>query len=62
MVIPLTTGFSFNILSSTKTFVNLTGPVFVEFPLDVLYPYHLVEREILRNVFPKNLKGKALNW
>uniref|UniRef100_A0A8C6YET1 2-hydroxyacyl-CoA lyase 2 n=1 Tax=Naja naja TaxID=35670 RepID=A0A8C6YET1_NAJNA len=32
---------------------NTPGPVFVEFPLDILYPYHLVEREILRNVFPK---------
>uniref|UniRef100_A0A8C6YAB2 2-hydroxyacyl-CoA lyase 2 n=2 Tax=Naja naja TaxID=35670 RepID=A0A8C6YAB2_NAJNA len=41
---------------------NTPGPVFVEFPLDILYPYHLVEREILRNVFPKSLKGKALNW
>uniref|UniRef100_U3EUP3 2-hydroxyacyl-CoA lyase 2 n=2 Tax=Micrurus TaxID=8634 RepID=U3EUP3_MICFL len=41
---------------------NTPGPVFVEFPLDILYPYHLVEREILRNVFTKSLKGKALNW
>ncbi|XP_070794390.1 2-hydroxyacyl-CoA lyase 2 isoform X1 [Pituophis catenifer annectens] len=41
---------------------NTPGPVFVEFPLDILYPYHLVEREILRNAFPKSLKGKALNW
>uniref|UniRef100_A0A2D4LM06 2-hydroxyacyl-CoA lyase 2 n=1 Tax=Micrurus spixii TaxID=129469 RepID=A0A2D4LM06_9SAUR len=41
---------------------NTPGPVFVEFPLDILYPYHLVEREILKNVFTKSLKGKALNW
>ncbi|KAK9407766.1 acetolactate synthase-like [Crotalus adamanteus] len=41
---------------------NTPGPVFVEFPLDILYPYYLVEREILRNVFPKSLKGKVVNW
>ncbi|KAL7988378.1 hypothetical protein Chor_007297, partial [Crotalus horridus] len=40
---------------------NTPGPVFVEFPLDILYPYYLVEREILRNVFPKSLKGKVVN-
>ena len=24
----------------------MTGPVFVEFPIDTLYPYHLVRREL----------------
>ncbi|XP_007436507.1 acetolactate synthase-like protein [Python bivittatus] len=41
---------------------NTPGPVFVEFPLDVLYPYHLVERELFRNAPSKSLKGKAMNW
>ena len=27
------------------------GPVFVEFPIDVLYPYHLVKREAGIKVF-----------
>uniref|UniRef100_A0A8C2C388 2-hydroxyacyl-CoA lyase 2 n=1 Tax=Cyprinus carpio TaxID=7962 RepID=A0A8C2C388_CYPCA len=35
------------------------GPVFIEFPIDTLYPYHVVEKD------SKNLKGKyhiALEW
>ncbi|KAJ6657668.1 hypothetical protein lerEdw1_002169 [Lerista edwardsae] len=38
------------------------GPVFVEFPLDVLYPYHLVERELIKEEASKNLMGKIINW
>uniref|UniRef100_A0A6J0TM58 2-hydroxyacyl-CoA lyase 2 n=1 Tax=Pogona vitticeps TaxID=103695 RepID=A0A6J0TM58_9SAUR len=38
------------------------GPVFVEFPLDVLYPYHLVEREVLKSDASKSLMGKIVNW
>ncbi|XP_061438830.1 2-hydroxyacyl-CoA lyase 2 isoform X2 [Rhineura floridana] len=38
------------------------GPVFVEFPLDVLYPYHLVERELVENDASKSLLGKIVNW
>ncbi|XP_015269612.1 PREDICTED: acetolactate synthase-like protein [Gekko japonicus] len=38
------------------------GPVFVEFPLDVLYPYHLVKKEILKAEAPKGLVGKLVNW
>ncbi|XP_054858126.1 2-hydroxyacyl-CoA lyase 2 [Eublepharis macularius] len=38
------------------------GPVFVEFPLDVLYPYHLVKREMLKAEAPKGLVGKLVNW
>lgn len=38
------------------------GPVFVEFPLDVLYPYHLVEKELIKEGPSKNLMGKIINW
>lgn len=38
------------------------GPVFVEFPLDVLYPYHLVEREVLKSNASKSLMGKIVDW
>ncbi|XP_048358646.1 2-hydroxyacyl-CoA lyase 2 [Sphaerodactylus townsendi] len=37
------------------------GPVFVEFPLDVLYPYHLVKREQLRAQAAKGLVGNMVN-
>jgi acetolactate synthase-like protein len=39
------------------------GPVFVEFPIDTLYPYHLVSRELGGKTGPaKNLVQKAINW
>ncbi|KAH0628632.1 hypothetical protein JD844_010001 [Phrynosoma platyrhinos] len=38
------------------------GPVFVEFPLDVLYPYHLIERELIKKTSSKGLVGKFINW
>lgn len=37
------------------------GPVFVEFPVDVLYPYQLVSKEIGFIKHPKNLKQKVVN-
>lgn len=37
------------------------GPVFVEFPVDVLYPYQLVSKEIGFIRQPKNLRQKAVN-
>uniref|UniRef100_A0ACB8ESL6 Uncharacterized protein n=1 Tax=Sphaerodactylus townsendi TaxID=933632 RepID=A0ACB8ESL6_9SAUR len=37
------------------------GPVFVEFPLDVLYPYHLVKREQLKAQAAKGLVGNMVN-
>jgi acetolactate synthase-like protein len=39
-----------------------TGPVFIEFPLDVLYPYELVKRELFNIPESKKLKGKIINW
>ncbi|MBN3300460.1 ILVBL protein, partial [Amia calva] len=38
------------------------GPVFVEFPIDTLYPYHLVEKEFAAKNTPKGLVGKAISW
>lgn len=38
------------------------GPVFVEFPIDVLYPYHVVQREIIPKRAPKGLMGKSVSW
>nr|XP_006642294.1 PREDICTED: acetolactate synthase-like protein [Lepisosteus oculatus] len=38
------------------------GPVFVEFPIDTLYPYHLVEKEFAVKNAPKGLVGKAIAW
>ncbi|XP_033028876.1 acetolactate synthase-like protein [Lacerta agilis] len=38
------------------------GPVFVEFPLDILYPYHLVEREMFKKFSSKSLLGMIVNW
>nr|XP_033780372.1 acetolactate synthase-like protein [Geotrypetes seraphini]XP_033780374.1 acetolactate synthase-like protein [Geotrypetes seraphini] len=38
------------------------GPVFVEFPIDVLYPYHLVQKELSPKGSPKDIMGKIINW
>uniref|UniRef100_A0A8D0BC17 2-hydroxyacyl-CoA lyase 2 n=1 Tax=Salvator merianae TaxID=96440 RepID=A0A8D0BC17_SALMN len=38
------------------------GPVFVEFPLDVLYPYHLVEKQLFKDRGSKSLMGRIINW
>ncbi|KAL2095903.1 hypothetical protein ACEWY4_008051 [Coilia grayii] len=38
------------------------GPVFVEFPIDTLYPYHLVAREFGVKNPPKGLTGKIVTW
>ncbi|XP_030043967.1 acetolactate synthase-like protein [Microcaecilia unicolor] len=38
------------------------GPVFVEFPIDVLYPYHLVQKELSPKGSPKDTLGKIINW
>jgi acetolactate synthase-like protein len=37
------------------------GPVFVEFPIDVLYPFHLVEREVGIKPNAKTLLDKLAN-
>ncbi|XP_013399921.1 acetolactate synthase-like protein [Lingula anatina] len=38
------------------------GPVFVEFPIDTLYPYSLVKREAGLSDSPKGLIQKIVNW
>ena len=37
------------------------GPVFVEFPIDVLYPFHLVEREVGIKPDPKTFADRFAN-
>uniref|UniRef100_A0A8C6KVI3 2-hydroxyacyl-CoA lyase 2 n=1 Tax=Nothobranchius furzeri TaxID=105023 RepID=A0A8C6KVI3_NOTFU len=38
------------------------GPVFIEFPIDTLYPYHLVAKEFAVKNPPKGLMGKVVSW
>lgn len=38
------------------------GPVFIEFPIDTLYPYHLVSQEFTVKNPPKGLMGKIIAW
>uniref|UniRef100_A0A8C2ZHC9 2-hydroxyacyl-CoA lyase 2 n=1 Tax=Cyclopterus lumpus TaxID=8103 RepID=A0A8C2ZHC9_CYCLU len=38
------------------------GPVFIEFPIDTLYPYHLVSKEFGVKNPPKGLMGKVVSW
>lgn len=38
------------------------GPVFVEFPIDTLYQYSVVMKEVIGNQKSKSLKGKIMAW
>lgn len=38
------------------------GPVFVELPIDVLYPYFMVQKEIVSTTQPKNIMGQIVFW
>ncbi|XP_063799034.1 2-hydroxyacyl-CoA lyase 2 isoform X2 [Pseudophryne corroboree] len=38
------------------------GPVFVEFPIDILYPYHVIHKELSPKGAPKGIIGKIINW
>ncbi|XP_061828706.1 2-hydroxyacyl-CoA lyase 2 [Nerophis lumbriciformis] len=38
------------------------GPVFIEFPIDTLYPFHLVSREFAVKNPPKGMMGKIVSW
>uniref|UniRef100_A0A7N6BYX8 2-hydroxyacyl-CoA lyase 2 n=1 Tax=Anabas testudineus TaxID=64144 RepID=A0A7N6BYX8_ANATE len=38
------------------------GPVFIEFPIDTLYPYHVVSKEFAVKNPPKGLMGKIVSW
>lgn len=43
-------------------FLSPAGPVFVELPLDVLYPYFMVEKEMVPAKPPKGLMGRVVFW
>ncbi|ELK02926.1 acetolactate synthase-like protein [Pteropus alecto] len=38
------------------------GPVFVELPIDVLYPYFMVQKEISSTRQPKDIMGRVVSW
>ncbi|XP_062491968.1 2-hydroxyacyl-CoA lyase 2 [Pezoporus occidentalis] len=38
------------------------GPVFVELPIDVLYPFHVVQKEITGTKGARGLRGKVVQW
>ncbi|XP_022414256.1 acetolactate synthase-like protein [Delphinapterus leucas] len=38
------------------------GPVFVELPIDVLYPYFMVQKEMVSAKPPKGLVGRGVSW
>ncbi|KAJ8798160.1 hypothetical protein J1605_016793 [Eschrichtius robustus] len=38
------------------------GPVFVELPVDVLYPYFMVQKEMVSAKPPKGLVGQGVSW
>lgn len=38
------------------------GPVFVELPVDVLYPYFMVQKEMVPAKPPKGLVGRGVSW
>ncbi|XP_075905814.1 2-hydroxyacyl-CoA lyase 2 [Nelusetta ayraudi] len=38
------------------------GPVFIELPIDTLYPFHLVSKEFGVKNPPKGLVGKVVSW
>ena len=44
-----------------KVFIYL-GPVFVEFPIDVLYPHALVKKEILGSRKGGGLRAQLVSW
>lgn len=54
---------SVEIKFSTEITVGFfSGPVFVEFPIDVLYPYELVKREVGAKNEGRGLINKVVNW
>ncbi|XP_047387370.1 2-hydroxyacyl-CoA lyase 2 isoform X1 [Sciurus carolinensis] len=38
------------------------GPVFVELPVDVLYPYFMIQKEMVPAKLPKGLMGRVISW
>lgn len=44
-----------------KVYIYL-GPVFVEFPIDILYPYPLVKKEVLGSRKGSGLRAQLVSW
>jgi acetolactate synthase-like protein len=44
-----------------KVFIYL-GPVFVEFPIDILYPYALVKKEVIGSGMGRGLRAQLVSW
>lgn len=38
------------------------GPVYVELPIDVLYPYSIISKEFLSTSGGKSFQGKLVDW
>ena len=50
-------------LTSRRLSHSHIGPVFVEFPIDVLYPYAMVKKEIgMKDGGKQSLMQKVVNW
>lgn len=43
-------------------FLLCLGPVFVEFPIDVLYPYTLVKQEVLGSRKGTGFRARLVSW
>lgn len=38
------------------------GPVYVELPIDILYPYAIISKEFISSTGGKSLQGKLVDW
>ena len=38
------------------------GPVYVELPIDILYPYSIIRKEFISSTGGKSLQGKLVDW
>ncbi|KAI2799764.1 hypothetical protein BLOT_014696 [Blomia tropicalis] len=38
------------------------GPVYVELPIDILYPYNIIAKEFVSQTSSKTMQGKFVNW
>lgn len=48
--------------SRLSIFLARVGPVFVELPIDVLYPYFMVQKEMIPTRQPKDIVGRVVSW
>lgn len=54
--------FIMTVYTVLNSYICFSGPVFIEFPIDTLYPYHVVEKEISPKSAPKGIVGKVISW